>query len=446
MRLTIRIIPILFVIAAVALLAGNRPSRAWIPDALYRVGPARPAASATLEGLAGNVCNQPVASFAAAAAAAKPAVVNVVAKRKIAIPPSLGLSPDERDDDESSGDPDTPSTLSRKPFLERKSVGSGFAIRGDGTIVTSRLAVVNAEEVTVRFANDPAPRAARVVGTDAATDLALLKIPDAENTPSLSFAESGTTKAGDWVVAIGNPYGLEQTLTAGIVSATDRAIGNPPYEQFLQVNASLNPGDSGGPLVNAAGEVVGINSAVFREAGAGVGIAFALAGDAGRRLIDQLENNGRVIRPWLGVTVQDLNPDLAKALDVGSRTGLVVSEVQATGPAAEAGIKRGDVIVSYGSEEMRSAANLTQHIAGTPIGSRVEIRVLHDGQPRTVTAMLAERPKRPDGEEPPRRLLIGSAVVQAALRVDKDAFFVAGKSRPLSPFDMEKRSLRARHL
>ncbi|HSD11489.1 MAG TPA: trypsin-like peptidase domain-containing protein [Candidatus Binatia bacterium] len=423
MKYAIRIILLLLVIGAVVSLAGNRPSRTWLAQKMGHVRVAWPTSSATLENRARIVCSQPATSFAAAAAAAKPAVVNVVAKRKIAAPPSLGLSPGEGEDEDSSGAPDEPSAPSSKPVLERKSLGSGFAIRGDGTIVTSRRAVEDAEQVTVRFANDPNPHVARVLGTDAATDLAVLKVSDAGTTPSLSFAEPGTTQAGDWVVAIGNPFGLEQTLTAGIVSATDRAVSNPPYEDFLQVNASLNPGDSGGPLLNVAGEVVGINSAVFRESGAGVGIAFALAGDAGRRLIDQLEANGRVIRPWLGVTVQDLNPDLAKALGLAMSTGPVVSEVQPGGPAAQGGIERGDVIVAYGPDEMRSARDLPRRVGGTPVGSRVEIRVVRDGRPRTLTAKLAEMPEHP--EQTPARLLIGGSVVQAAARLD-----AAGGSAP----------------
>ena len=433
MKRAVLMIVMLLVIGAAASLVTER-GRVWLTDQFdHLLGHSPPTASDVSESRARIVGNQPGASFASVAAAAKPAVVNVIATHKITLPPSLGLLPGApggrgEDNEDSPGVPGNSSGTGSNRSLKGRTLASGFAIRRDGTIVTSSHAVEHAERVTVRFGADPTPHDARVLGTDPATDLALLKVSDAGSTPSLSFAEPGTTQAGDWVVAIGNPFGLEQTLTAGIVSATDRTIGNGPYGDLLQINASVNPGDSGGPLLNVAGEVVGINSAIFREGGSDVGIAFALPADIGKGLVEQLEKNGRVVRPWLGVTVQNLNGGLAKALDIEKGAGVAVSDVRLGGPAAAAGIERGDVIVSCGKDKIRSARDLSRRVAAASVGSSVEISLVHDGKPRKVAAKLTEMPQQMDDGQMPQRLSIGGSMVQTAAHSD-DAGAFAPASR-----------------
>ena len=343
------------------------------------------------------VDGQRTPSFATVAASAGPAVVNVTAKQKVPLPPSLAPSPGLPEGGE-GGEEDLPESLDPGALVtQRRSTGTGFLVRGDGTIVTSSDVVHDAQEVTVRFAKDPKQHSARVIGVDPPTSLALLKVSDVGDAPSLSFAAPGKTRVGDWVLGIGNPFGLDQTLTAGIVSATRPA--GPVSADFLQVNASMNPGDSGGPLLNLDGEVVGINSAVFREGESNVGIAFALSGEAGAPVVEQLATRGRVVRPWLGVTVQEVTPDLARSLDFRETAGALVSDVQAGSPADKAGVKRGDVIVAFAGEAVRSLGDLTRRVATSNVGTRADLEVLRAAASRQkLPVTLEEMSKPPKGD------------------------------------------------
>jgi serine protease Do len=222
--------------------------------------------------------------------------------------------------------------------------------------------------------------------------VAIVKVNDHSALPSLEFGEAEKTRVGDWVLAVGNPFGLSQTVTAGIVSAHDLQV-DAVYEDFLQVNAMINPGDAGGPLLNLQGQVVGINTAMLRDQTGNAGIAFALSSDSAKRVIEQLEKEGKVVRGWLGLSVEPLTEDLAASLDLSEPLGALVSDVVASGPAAQAGIQRGDVIVTYRGTEVALATDLPRRVAATDVGTRVAIRVIRGGKPQELVATVVEMPQ-----------------------------------------------------
>ncbi len=271
------------------------------------------------------------------------------------------------------------------------SLGSGFIVRSDGYIVTNNHVVDGATDITVKL---PGGRhyTAKVVGRDPKTDLALLKI-DAQNLPTVSFGDSDTLQVGEPVMAIGNPFGLEGTVTTGIVSAKGRVIGEGPYDDFIQTDASINPGNSGGPLVNQAGQVVGIDTAIVSQSGGSVGIGFAIPINEARAILPQLEAKGHVTRGWLGVSIQPMTPDLAKAFKLEQDHGILVAEVVPDSPAAKAGFKTGDVITEYDGHTITKAGDLPRLVGATPVGQTATVRVLRDGKPLTMTAQIATLPE-----------------------------------------------------
>ena len=273
------------------------------------------------------------------------------------------------------------------------SLGSGFLIRADGYIATNNHVVANATDVQVKLA-DGREFPAKVVGRDEPTDLALVKI-EATGLPVLRFGDSERLQVGDPVMAIGNPFGLQGTVTTGIVSAKGRVIGEGPYDNFIQTDASINPGNSGGPLVNTAGEVVGINTAIVSQSGGSVGIGFAIPINEAKTILPQLQAQGQVTRGWLGVGIQIVTPELAKALHLPKDEGALVAEVQANSPAATAGLKPGDVIVEYNGHAVSRIMDLPRLVAATPIGQTASLKVLREGQPLTLTVTIAERPGSP---------------------------------------------------
>ena len=275
--------------------------------------------------------------------------------------------------------------------FQTHSLGSGFIIREDGYIVTNNHVVDAATEITVKL-QDGRQLPAKVVGRDQKTDLALLKI-DAKNLPALTFGNSETLSVGEPVMAIGNPFGLEGTVTTGIVSAKGRVIGQGPYEDFIQTDASINPGNSGGPLVNSAGQVVGVNTAIISGTGGSVGIGFAIPINEAKTILPQLQANGRVTRGWLGVTIQAVTPDLAKAFNLEDGKGALVAQVMKDSPAAAAGLKAGDVIVEYDGRAVGKESDLPRLVAATPIGRQAPIKAIRDGHPLTVSARIAELPE-----------------------------------------------------
>jgi serine protease Do len=271
--------------------------------------------------------------------------------------------------------------------FKRQGTGSGFIISKDGLILTNNHVIDNAQAITVTL-GDKQQYKGKVVGRDPKTDLAVLKIAPKESLTTVSLGDSDAMRVGDWVMAIGNPFGLTNTVTTGIVSAKGRTIGAGPYDNFIQTDAPINPGNSGGPLFNMAGEVVGINTAIFSQSGGNVGIGFAIPVNLVKSLLPQLENTGTVTRGWLGVSVQTLTPELARSFGLKPAQGALVGDVMAQGPAQKAGVKRGDVIVSYDGKKVDDSTTLPMLVASTPVGRTVPVEVIRDGKMTTVNVAI----------------------------------------------------------
>jgi len=278
--------------------------------------------------------------------------------------------------------------------MKRRSLGSGFVIDKDGYILTNNHVVKGADTITVVFW-DEKEMEARVIGKDPKTDLALIKVDVGQDLPVAVLGDSEKLEVGNWVLAIGNPFGLKFTLTAGIVSAKGREIGAGPYDDFIQTDASINPGNSGGPLINLKGEVVGINSAIIAG---GTGIGFAIPINMAKGLLTQLKESGRVSRGWLGVYIQRVTPDLAKTFGLDKPRGALVSEVTRDGPAAGSGLQHGDVIVEFEGKPVETFNDLPRLVAATAPGSKVQLKVLRKGKEKTVRIELGELPSE-DAEE-----------------------------------------------
>jgi serine protease Do len=274
--------------------------------------------------------------------------------------------------------------------FKQQSLGSGFIISREGYIVTNNHVIENADEIKVKLANGKAFDA-EVVGRDPKTDLALIKIDASNDLKPLPMGDSNALRVGTWVVAIGSPFGLEQTVTAGIVSAKGRVIGAGLYDDFIQTDASINPGNSGGPLLNTKGEVVGINTAIMSRGGGNDGIGFAIPVNLAKGIVGQLKNEGRVTRAWLGVAIQDLTPELADYYNLKGQKGALVTQVYEGDPAHKAGIKTGDIIVEANAKKVLSSRDLSRTIANAPVGAQIPITILREGQEKTVHVELVER-------------------------------------------------------
>jgi len=255
-------------------------------------------------------------------------------------------------------------------------VGSGFVMNKEGYILTNNHVVEDADQIKVELANGK-EYGGKVVGRDPKTDLALVKISGASDLHPLKLGNSDDLKVGSWVVAIGSPFGLEQTVTAGIVSAKGRVIGSGPYDSFIQTDASINPGNSGGPLVNMNGEVIGINTAILAE---GRGIGFAIPINMAKEVALQLQETGHVTRGWLGVSIQEITPELSKSLGLKEKKGALVAQVVPGSPADKAGIEQGDVIVEFNGKEVADSKDLPLIVASTPVGKSVTVKLLRDGK------------------------------------------------------------------
>jgi serine protease Do len=256
----------------------------------------------------------------------------------------------------------------------------------DGYVVTNVHVVGGASEIVVRLA-DHSEHRAKLVGSDPRTDIALLKI-DAAGLPTLAFGDSDAAQVGEPVMAIGNPFGLEQTVTTGIVSAKERFIGAGPYDDFIQTDAAINPGNSGGPLVDARGALIGINTAIFSQSGGSVGIGFAIPSGLAKNIVAQLKDQGRVTRGWLGVQIQPVTQEIADGLGIKTTQGALVDEAQADSPAAKAGIAPGDVITAVNGSSVKDARDLARQIAGLAPGTSVELDVIRKGESKTMTVAL----------------------------------------------------------
>ena len=272
---------------------------------------------------------------------------------------------------------------------QAESQGSGFLISADGYILTNHHVIENASSIVVRMA-DEREFEGRVIGSDPRIDVGLVKITSSERLPFVSLGESDSLRVGDWVVAIGNPFGLSHTVTQGIVSAKGRSIGAGPYDDFIQTDASINPGNSGGPLFDLSGRVIGINTAV---SAVGQGIGFAVPSDMVLEVLEDLKTQGRVDRGWIGVALRDLSPSQMNSLGVPSaQTGVVLSEVYPRSPAAQAGARAGDVVVRIDGNPVLDSGELVRLIGSKRAGQDVRVRVLRNGQSRTLTITLAARP------------------------------------------------------
>ncbi len=326
--------------------------------------------------------------FSLLAKKAGPAVVNISTEREVASPvmDMFNIPGMERFFDQFGfGRKGSPNAPTRKSTA----LGSGFVISADGYIVTNNHVVEGADKITVSFGGgSESGLDAKVIGTDADTDLALLKVEGKKSLPVLEFGDSDAMEVGEWVVAIGNPFGLNNTVTAGILSAKGRDIHSGPYDNFLQTDASINPGNSGGPLLNMKGEVIGINTAISAS---GQGIGFAIPSSLASRIIDELRTGKKVSRGWMGIAIQDVNADMARALGMEDLKGAIIGNVIAGEPAAEAGLRAGDVLVRVNGKDISGASDATRTIAALKPGTDAKVVVVRDGKEKTFTVKLGER-------------------------------------------------------
>jgi len=312
------------------------------------------------------------------------------------------------------------------PQRDRKvsSLGSGFVIdAAEGLIVTNTHVIEGADEIVVNFSDGSRLKVDKVVGKDGKTDLALLKVTPVKPLKAVKFGTSEVIRVGDWVMAIGNPFGLGGSVTVGIISAKARDINSGPYDDYLQTDAAINKGNSGGPLFNMEGEVIGINTAIISPTGGSIGIGFAVPSDIAVPVIDQLRLYGETRRGWLGVRIQSVSEDIAETLGVPENTGALVAGVTPEGPAAQAGIEAGDVILKFDGKDVSSMRGLPRIVAQTPIGKNVDVEALRKGdkkQFKVVVGRLSEDEKpeevpapdtRGDAKPAPGRALIGLKVV-----------------------------------
>jgi serine protease Do len=273
-------------------------------------------------------------------------------------------------------------------------IGSGIVIRSDGLILTNYHVIEKAEKITVSF-DEKHKTSATVVGADSKTDLAVIKADSPPpRLPVLTFGDSDRIQVGDWTVAIGSPFGLRQTVTSGIISAKGRGqMGMLDIEDFIQTDAAINPGNSGGPLLNAQGELIGVNTAIFSQSGGFIGIGFAIPSKIAKQVTDELIAHGRVIRGWVGVSAQDLDEDLAKFFHVPSAEGAVISQVVPKGPANEAKLRAGDVVVEFNQRQIHTSSDFKSMVAKTKAGAKVPVSIYRDGKSRTIALHIREQPR-----------------------------------------------------
>ncbi|HKI48027.1 MAG TPA: DegQ family serine endoprotease [Desulfobacteria bacterium] len=343
--------------------------------------------------------SQPLGSniFVEIAKKQNPAVVNISTKTKRRArpprPPRNPNAPGGKDPfqdfyDKFFGDRD------KKP---RAGMGSGFVIDKEGYILTNNHVIDGADEIVVLIEDGDSVEKeydAKLIGTDSKTDIALIKLVlkdgDKKSFPALSLGDSDKLEVGEWVVAIGNPFGLSHTVTVGVVSAKERNIGSGPYDEFIQTDASINPGNSGGPLMNIKGEVIGINTAIISgNTGGNVGIGFAIPINVAKDILKDLKEKGTVTRGWLGVMIQKITPDLAESFNLDRTEGALVGDVIPNSPAEKAGIKRGDVIVTFDNEEVKTMEALPKIVGSTTPGKAVKVEVIRDGKKKVLDVTIA---------------------------------------------------------
>lgn len=273
---------------------------------------------------------------------------------------------------------------------ERQSLGSGFIISADGYILTNAHVVDGADEILVRL-NDRRELAAELVGSDERTDVAVLKV-EADDLPTLKLGDSDALRVGEWVAAIGSPFGFDYSVTAGIVSAIDRTLPRDAYVPFIQTDVAINPGNSGGPLFNLDGEVVGVNSQIFTRSGGFMGLSFAIPINVAMDVADQLRDDGQVRRGWLGVMIQPVSRDLAESFGMDSPSGALIADVDPDGPAARDGLRAGDIILEVGGSQVDESSTLPRLIGRAAPGSEVELALMRDGERRTLQVTVGDWP------------------------------------------------------
>lgn len=275
---------------------------------------------------------------------------------------------------------------------KEQSLGSGVVVSEDGYIITNNHVIEQSEDIRVTL-YDKRSFKGTVVGSDPKTDIAVVKV-SARNLPTLTWGDSDKLQVGEFVLAIGNPFGLSHTVTMGIISAVGRAnVGIADYEDFIQTDAAINPGNSGGPLVNIKGELIGINTAIFSRSGGYQGIGFAVPSNMARLVIDQLMKKGKIIRGWLGVTIQDITPELSQKFGLKDSKGALIGDISKGSPAEKAGLLRGDVILEFNGKDIRSVGALRNMVSQSKVGSQVKVKILRNGKEYDVTAVIAELPK-----------------------------------------------------
>jgi len=331
---------------------------------------------------------------------ASPAVVNISTRQKLPeravanqMPDLEGLPPMLREFFERSM-PQAPRGQGGRQ-REAQSLGSGFIISRDGYILTNNHVVADADEIIVRL-SDRSELEAKLIGADARTDVALLKV-EGKDLPIVKLGKSDALKVGSWVLAIGSPFGFDHSVTAGIVSAKGRSLPNESYVPFIQTDVAINPGNSGGPLFNLDGEVVGINSQIFTRSGGFMGLSFAIPIDVAMSVADQLKANGKVNRGWLGVVIQEVNKDLAESFGLDKPAGALVAQVLENGPAAKGGLQVGDVILSMNGQPIVMSADLPHLVGGLKPGTKIDLGIVRDGNRKNLSLSIGALPE--DGEE-----------------------------------------------
>ncbi|MBF0506390.1 MAG: DegQ family serine endoprotease [Nitrospirae bacterium] len=327
-------------------------------------------------------------SFADVAAKVTPAVVNISTTSTVRVPGNPFRHFFGRDEEGPFGD------FFRKFYgdipdreMKQQSLGSGFVVDKDGYIITNNHVVEGADTIKVKF-SDGREFKAKVIGRDRKTDLALIKISAFfKDMPTLELGDPDQMRVGDWVLAIGNPFGLEHTVTQGIISATGRVIGAGPYDNFIQTDAPINPGNSGGPLVNLKGEVIGINTAIVAS---GQGIGFAIPSNMARTIISHLKSKGKVVRGWIGVSVQNISPDMVQSFGLKNSEGALIGDVVTGGPAAAAGIKRGDIITEFNGKSVKNMSDLSRAVADTQVGKTAAAKIMRAGKEIDIQITVSE--------------------------------------------------------
>ncbi len=334
------------------------------------------------------------AGFADLVEKLSPAVVNISTSQKVKTAQGYFGMPFE-------GLPNSPEFEPFRQFFDRFggmpqaqerevfSLGSGFIIDAEGYVITNNHVVAEADEVTVTLSDDR-KFTADVIGRDPKTDLALLKIKDSKPLPFVPMGDSDAMRVGDWVIAIGNPFGLGGSVTQGIISARQRSINAGPFDDFLQTDAPINRGNSGGPLFNTKGEVIGINSAIFSPSGGSVGIGFAIPTALAKPIITQLKAQGHVVRGWLGVKIQEVTDEIAESVGLGTAKGALIMDVGAGSPAEKAGLKSGDIVLSFAGKEIKEMRFLPRLVAETKIGTSVAVSYWRDGKSHTTNVSIAK--------------------------------------------------------